>query len=80
MQNLHRSHAHDHVCKICTSVVCVSWLYLAVVCEREVLVIIDTMYPIWYNSACLAKTIPGRECVVCLIVNHTRKGAVCRRS
>ena len=32
MQNLHRSLAHDHACKICTSGACVVWLYLAAVC------------------------------------------------
>lgn len=41
---------------------------------------IDIIHPIWYNFARLIKIIPERECVACLIINHTRKGAVCRRS
>ena len=31
MQNLHRSLAHDHACKICTSGASVVWLYLVAV-------------------------------------------------
>ena len=48
--------------------------------SQEMMFTVGAVYPIWYNFVRLMKIIPERECVACLIINHTRKGAVCRRS